>query len=115
MNGLQRPRRLSAIVLRVFSLAVLLAGVGFAGYEAVQWLQTARWQPLTVNGALASWPATREWAAHPQSWLGLHRVVSWFLRVPVFIIVTLVGLAMVLISNPPPVDRVETRATWSQR
>jgi hypothetical protein len=115
MNRLQHAKRLSAIVLRAFSIGVLLAGIAFAAYAGVQWLQTARWQPLTVNGALASWPVTREWIAHPQSWLGLHRVVIWFLRVPVFVVVTLLGLAMVFITNPPPVDTIENRPTWSTR
>jgi hypothetical protein len=96
------------------SLAILVAGIAFALYAGVQWLQTARWQPLTVSGALAAWPETREWIARPQNWLGLHRLVRWILRVPVFIIVTLVGLALFALTRQETV-KVETPPTWSTR
>ena len=108
MSTTRHTQPLSARLLRAFSLVVLLIGIGFAVWAGVQWLQTARWQPLTVNGALATWPTTREWIAHPRSWLGLHRVVAWFVRVPVFVIVTLLGGALLLISAEEPVD-------WAKR
>ena len=100
MRGLQHARRLSTILLRVFSLAVFSAGVGFAGYAGVQWLQTAHWQPLTINEALATWPTTRNWIAHPHSWLGLHRLVMWTLRAPVFLVVSMLGAGLLIISDP---------------
>ena len=99
MKRFQRARRLSGVLIRAFSFAVFLAGIGLAVYAGVQWLQTAHWQPLTVDGALASWPATRDWIAHPRSWLGLHRVVDWVVRVPVFLIVMVLGAAMHFIST----------------
>jgi len=114
MRRLQYTRRLSSFALRAISLAVLVAGIGLTLYACVQWLQTAHWQPLTVNGALASWPTTREWVAHPRSWLGLHSVVVWVLRVPLFVIVTALGVALYLVTAPPPLDRVETQV-WSRR
>ena len=100
MKGLQHGRRLSAILWRVFSLAVVSAGIGLVVYAGVQWLQTAHWQPLTINGVLAASPTTREWIAHPRSWVGLHRVVVWVLRVPVYLIVTLLGVALLVVSDP---------------
>ena len=98
MKGLQQWRRLSAILIRAVSLAVFVAGIGMAAYAGVQWMQTAHWQPLTVDGALARWPTTRTWLAHPNSWYGLHRIVVWTLRVPVFLIVTLLGTAMLIVT-----------------
>jgi hypothetical protein len=91
-------------MLRVFSFAVLMTGVGFAAYDGVQWLQTAQWQPVTINGVLAGWPAARSWIAHPHAWLGLHRVVVWTLRLPVFLVVTLLGVALLIMTTPvtPP-------------
>jgi hypothetical protein len=115
MRRLHYTRRLSSLALRAISLAVLLVGIGLTVYACVQWLQTAHWQPLTVDGALTSWPQTREWVAHPRSWLGLHRVVVWVLRVPVFVVVTVLGLALSLVSAPPRLDSAESRATWSRR
>ena len=96
----QYVRRLFAIAFRAFSLSVLLTGIGFAAYAGVQWLQTAHWQPLTVTGALNSSPTTRDWVAHPRAWLGLHRVIMWVRNVPVYLIVTLVGAALVVASPP---------------
>jgi hypothetical protein len=100
MKGLPIARRLAAILLRVFSLAVFSAGIGLAGYAGVQWLQTAHWQPLTINGILDIWPTTHSWIAHPHSWLGLNRVVVWTRRVPVFLIVAPLGAALLVISEP---------------
>lgn len=96
-----------ATALSAFSLAVFLTGVAFVVYAGLQWLQTARWQPLTVNGALTSWPTTRDWVAHPRAWLGLHRLIMWVRSVPVFVIITLLGAALLVVS--PPLTRSPTR------
>lgn len=104
----ERTRRAGAILAYLVSLAVLLTGIGFAGYAALEWLRTARWQPLTINGVLAGWPETREWVAHPRSWLGLHRVVTWILRVPVFVMAMLVG-GLLLALSTPPMERISGR------
>jgi hypothetical protein len=96
----ERSRRLIPTLVGALSLAVLLTGIGLAGYAGVRWLQTAHWQPLTVNGLLTGWPATRDWVAHPRAWLGLHRVIMWVRSVPVFVIVMLLGGALVVLSPP---------------
>jgi hypothetical protein len=106
----QYVRRLFAIAFRAFSLSVLVAGIGFAAYAGVQWLQTAHWQPLTVNGALNSSPTTRDWVAHPRAWLGLHRVIMWIRNVPVYLIVTVVGAALLVVSSAPRSSRWDD--TW---
>jgi hypothetical protein len=85
------------IAVRTLSVAVFVSGIGLAAYAGIQWMQTAHWQPLTVNGLLASWPATRSWVAHPRSWLGLHQLIVPILRVPLFIIVTLSGGALLIV------------------
>jgi hypothetical protein len=99
-------RRSLAILMGAVSVALIVAGLSLAAYAGVQWLQTARWQPLTVSGVLTSWPATREWVAHPRGWLGLHRVVMWVRSVPLFVIVTLLGAFLLVLS--PPVTRSPT-------
>ena len=100
MKRMQRAKRWIAIAIRALSLAVFVIGIGLAAYAGVQWMQTAHWQPLTVEGALSSWPTTRTWVAHPRSWLGLHKVVARTLHVPVFVIVALVGGSVLFISAP---------------
>ena len=72
---------------------------GLLAYASAQWLQSAHWQPLTVAGTLDFWPTTRAWVAHPQAWHGLHRVVSYLLRVPLYIIVAGVGVVMLVFSR----------------
>src|ERR1044071_3066934 len=71
------PRRMFATLFGAFSLAVFAMGIGLAVYAGIQWLQTARWQPLTLSGLLTSWPGTRDWVDHPRTWLGLHRIFMW--------------------------------------
>jgi hypothetical protein len=111
VNGDQRWKtRAGAVLWRAFSLAVFLSGMGLAAYAGVQWLQTAHWQPLTLNGVLTGWPATRDWVAHPRAWLGLHRVVTWLQRVPVFVIVMVLGGVLLAVS--PPFAR---SPTWQDR
>lgn len=96
---MQRARHWTAVGFRLLSVAVLLVGLGLLVYAGIQWLQTARWHPLTVSGALEVWPTTRAWVAHPQSWQGLHRVVTYILRVPLYLIVTGMGLVMLIFSR----------------
>ena len=98
MKNRKSARRWIAILFRTFSLAVFSAGVALLVLAGVQWLQTAHWQPLTINQALAGWPTTRNWLEHPHAWLGLHRLVLKVVRVPVFLIVTLTGTALLVVS-----------------
>jgi hypothetical protein len=107
MRKPQQARRLIATLSISFSLAVFLMGIGLAGYAGLQWLQTAHWQPVTVSGALASWPTTHDWVAHPRAWLGLHRVIMWVQSVPLFVIVTLLGGVLLALCRP-----VRRSPTW---
>ena len=106
-------RRFGLIVWRTFALLVLLAGFGFTVTAAIGWLQTAHWNPLTVGEGLSSLPTVREWIAHPKSWIGLHRIVSWVLRVPVYLLITLVGVALTVMSAPEQPKQIWQ--PWSER
>jgi hypothetical protein len=79
---------------------VLLGGLAFTLIAAVGWLQTAHWKPLTVGEGLSSVPAFREWMVHPRSWLGLHRIVSWIVRVPLFLLLIVIGAGLAMTSAP---------------
>ena len=93
-------RTAAAVLWRAFGLGVFLSGAGLAIYAVVQWLQTAHWQPLTINGLLTGWTGTRDWVFHPRTWLGLHRVIMSARTVPVFVIVMLLGGALLVFSTP---------------
>jgi ABC-type cobalamin transport system permease subunit len=88
-------------------------GLGFTVVAAVGWLQTAHWKPLTVGEGLSSLPAVREWIAHPKSWIGLHRIVSWALRVPAYLLFTLVGVGLTVMSAPERPKQIWQ--PWSER
>jgi ABC-type cobalamin transport system permease subunit len=94
----QHARRWIKTLVRVAGLAVFLAGAGLVAYAGVQWLQTEQWHPFTIGSTLASWPATRNWIAHPQSWRGLHRLVVWAVRVPLYAIGLVFGAALLFIT-----------------
>jgi hypothetical protein len=106
-------RRLGLIVWRTFALLVLLVGLGFTVVAAIGWLQTAHWKPLTVGEALTSFPALREWMAHPRSWIGLHRIVTWIVRVPVFLLLTAMGAGLAIMSAPEQPKQIYQ--PWSVR
>jgi hypothetical protein len=108
----QSLRRSGLIIWRTFALMILLMGLGFTLLAVVGWLQTAQWKPTTVSEVLSSF-GLREWVAHPRSWLGLHRVVSRGLRVPVFLLLTLIGIGMAVISAPQKPQ--EIWQPWSGR
>ena len=93
-------RRIVGIVWRTFALLVLLVGLGFTVAAVIGWLQTAHWKPLTIGEGLSSVPALREWIAHPRSWIGLHRIVSWIVRVPLFLLLTVIGAGLAVMSAP---------------
>ena len=106
-------RRFALIVWRTFALLVLLVGLAFTVVAAIGWLQTAHWRPLTVGEALSSTPALREWMAHPRSWIGLHRIVSWIARVPVFLLFTVMGIGLSVMSAPKEPKQIWQ--PWSER
>jgi hypothetical protein len=95
-----RVRKVAAAVARALGLAMFVIGLVLVVLAALHWLQTARWQPITVRGALDYRPATREWVAHPRSWQGLYLIVKWTLPVPLFIIGILLGAAIFLAASP---------------
>ena len=106
-------RRFGLIIWRSFALLILLVGLAFTVAAAIGWLQTAHWKPLTVGEALSSTQGLRAWVAHPQSWIGLHRIVSWIVRVPLFLFFTVIGIALSVLSAPK--EPKEIWQPWSGR
>jgi len=100
MSVWQNVRGFALALWRTGALLILVTGLLFTVLAAIGWLQTAHWKPITVAEALASWFGLREWIAHPRTWLGLHRIVSWILRVPVFLLLTILGVGLAAISAP---------------
>jgi hypothetical protein len=106
-------RRFALIIWRTFALLILIGGLAFTLIAAVGWLQTAHWTPMTVGEGLSRVPALREWVIHPRSWLGLHRIISWLLRVPLFLLLSVIGAGLAIMSAPEQPKQIYQ--PWSVR
>ncbi len=73
---------LTALVGLGATLAVL-AGFGILGYQGVLWLQEGEWTGLPLRvlfEALFENTALHGWLMHPESWIGLQKLVAWMLE-----------------------------------
>lgn len=71
------------IAIGLFGGMILLAGVGLLGYQALLWLQNGVWTeyPLLMvfNFLLENTPL-HQWILNPESWIGMQKLVLWFLE-----------------------------------
>lgn len=68
----------------VILYVAILGGIIGAVFEFARWLQSGKWDPVTI------WPLARmvidsDWLSAPTSWLGLHKIVVWCLDLPLFL------------------------------
>jgi hypothetical protein len=61
--------------------------------EAYRWLDSGIWQPLDAWSIVRLF-TTSGWLVTPDSWLGLHALVAWFLGLPLFVSVPFMGWAI---------------------
>ncbi len=77
-----------------------LIGLCLFGYQAILWLQDGIWTefPLfAVFNFLFENTILHQWMAHPESWLGLQKLFSWFLEsVPLSLALMIPGLSIAL-------------------
>jgi hypothetical protein len=75
---------LAVAALTSFFLGILSAAA-IVAWQVFVWLKTGSWPGLPLVGVILSLtPSARfwRWFAHPDSWLGLHRVVKGLLELP---------------------------------
>tara|TARA_B100000686_G_C16627543_1_gene882697 strand:+ start:371 stop:904 length:534 start_codon:yes stop_codon:yes gene_type:complete len=83
---------ISLLVLASF-ITMVVSGFCILGYQTFSWLQSGIWEEipiaLTFNYFLEG-TTIHNWVSEPNSWLGLHRIVSWSLEnIPLsFILIT---------------------------
>lgn len=84
--------------VRLLGLMMFMTGVVLGCYAALHWFQTGRVDAALIEDVVvAKLPnATRAWIAHPRSWLGLHRLALWVLRIPLFASVGFSGFLILL-------------------
>lgn len=70
-----------------FCLVISLLSVGAcSGYQVFMYLKTGEWTEISVITMMAIFGS--QWAAYPESWLGLYEVLDWFnagVVIPLFI------------------------------
>ena len=75
-----------------------LIGLGLFSYQAILWLQDGIWTefPLfAIFNLLFENTILHQWMVHPESWLGLQKLFSWFLEsVPLSLALMIPGLSI---------------------
>lgn len=92
-KGLEKG--LLAISIAFYLLAVL-SGVGVIAFQVYYYLSTGSWLKYDLNNLIAMIGEDyAEWAFHPDSWIGLHEVLSKIpLSIFLFAIFYLVGFLL---------------------
>ena len=73
----------------VLGILVSLAGLGVLAWQAVGYLQTGSWPRMSVFAVLAP---HLPWLTHPESWLGLHALVTKGARLlPIWVLLLVCG------------------------
>lgn len=77
-------RRMKAEELHTWAgVLAALGAIGWLMWESVRWLQSGVWEPYRTSFLAPLFD--QQWLLSPQSWLGLHKLVIWFLKLPVFL------------------------------
>ena len=87
-------------VTGAFGLIIFVTGLSLFGYQTILWLQDGTWTefPLfMVFNFLFENTALHQWMTHPESWLGLQKLFSWFLEsVPLSMALMVPGFSITL-------------------
>lgn len=78
------------------ALAAFLMSVGILGWQVLTWLKTGVWPAMPTGDYLVPLLShqARAWIAHPDSWLGVHRIVVGFLGLSLWFSVMVVGAGL---------------------
>jgi hypothetical protein len=71
----------------------LVAGIGIIGWQAITWLESAVWVPVSVLAAL-KWLGI-PWALAPTDWLALHKALD-FIPLSITLVITGIVVAYML-------------------
>jgi hypothetical protein len=87
-------------IMGMFGLMIFIFGLGLFSYQAMLWLQNGTWTefPLfAVFNFLFENTALHQWIVHPESWLGLQKMFSWFLEsIPLSMALMIPGISIAL-------------------
>lgn len=108
-----------------FGLSSVLA-IGTVLFQIVTWLYSGSWQPLSLLSPIAftavymvesygSWQTVLEWCVQPNTWIGIHKLVSW---VPLSVgtlslgVVLWVVMALLAYAVKPRKKSYDTPSIW---
>jgi hypothetical protein len=82
-------------------MTMFLAGLALGCYAGLRWLQVGNFDVMLMNDVVAEHLPERAqtWIIRPRSWFGLHRLVVWVLRIPIFAAAAFVGFLLLLAST----------------
>jgi hypothetical protein len=84
----------------MFGVMIFMIGFSLFGYQTVLWLQDGIWTefPLfAVFNFLFENTILQQWMTHPESWMGLQKMFSWFLEsVPLSLALMVPGFSIAL-------------------
>ena len=87
-------------IMGMFGVMIFMTGLGLFSYQAMLWLQDGTWTefPLfVVFNFLFENTALHQWMLHPESWLGLQKLFTWFLEsIPLSMALMIPGLSIAL-------------------
>ena len=83
-------------VASIPGFVLAMSGFGLFAIQCLRWLRTGQW-----GSGPSTWWVTRylsndqqHWLAAPDLWLGLHKIVVWFLDLPLWITLTVLGVLL---------------------
>jgi len=76
---------MAVLTISILTLAgvVLVAGLGLLAYQAFTWLRSGVWTEfplLVLFNLFFEHSPVQGWLDHPQSWIGLQKVIEWLLN-----------------------------------
>jgi hypothetical protein len=87
-------------MMAMLGLMIFITGLALFSYQAMLWLQNGTWTefPLfVVFNFIFENTALHQWMFHPESWLGLQKMFSWFLEsIPLSIALIIPGISITL-------------------
>lgn len=86
----------------MFGFLLVLAGVTILGIQTFAFLMHGEWHPFTAMNLIqlaysntsGRWPS---WVIEPDTWIGVHAVLSWL---PASLSLIIVGFVLVIVEGP---------------
>lgn len=88
-------------LVRLIGMAMFLTGLAIGCYAGLRWLQVGHGDLMLLSDVIVEYLPDRAqtWIIRPRSWFGLHRIVVWVLRIPMFASMAFVGFLLLLAST----------------